>query len=530
MKKDVVDKLVIFVTAAFSLVAALAWNEAIKSLFIPGGPLYVVSDYGVWIYAIIVTVIAVFVTLWVSKLVPEKMINLDNFFEPKRVAVVGVSEKPSKVGHVIFKNILDGGFKGEVIPVNPNIKKIFNRKSYDSVKDIPGKVDLAVISIPAKLVMMVVKECKEKGIKDVLIVSAGFREIGKGDLEDKLREYLDKNKMRCVGVNCLGIFDAHNRFDTLFLPRYRLKRPKPGVIGFICQSGAVGSAILDVAAEQGQKFSKFISYGNATQVDESDLLEYLGKDEKTKVICMYVEGIKDGEKFYKIAREVSKKKPVVVLKGGLTEEGSKATLSHTGSLAGKKEVYFGIFKQTGLIRAESLEEIFDIASLVEKNTRLKGNRILVITNGGGYGIVSTDRITESENIEMAELSKETHKKLRKEFPSTVNIGNPLDLVGDATTERYDIALEYTLKDKNIDAILLIVLHQTPLITKDVVDVISEFRRKSKKPIVVVSTGAEFTERLSENLEEHGVPVFDFPLNAINAIDKLEWYEKRKKKL
>lgn len=458
------------------------------------------------------------------------MINLNNFFKPKRVAVIGVSENPSKVGHVIFKNILDGGFRGEVIPVNPNMKKIFNRKVYRSVKDIPGKIDLAVISIPAKIVMQIVKECKESGIKDVLIVTAGFRETGNGDLEDKLKAYLDKNKMRCIGVNCLGIYDAHNKFDTLFLPRYRLKRPAPGVIGFICQSGAVGSAILDVAAEQGQKFSKFISYGNATQIDESDLLEYLGKDEKTEVICMYVEGIKDGEKFYRVAREVSKKKPVIILKGGLTEAGSKAALSHTGSLAGKKEVYFGIFKQTGLIRAESLEEIFDIASLVEKNILLKGNKILVITNGGGYGIVSTDKIAESEYLEMAELSKDTQRNLRKLFPSTVNIGNPLDLVGDATTERYKIALEHTLKDKNVDALLVILLHQTPLITTDVVDVISEFRRKSKKPIVVVSTGAEFTEGLSESLEEHGVPVYDFPLNAINSLDKLEWYEKRKKML
>jgi acetate---CoA ligase (ADP-forming) len=458
------------------------------------------------------------------------VVNLKNFFEPERIAVIGASRNPSKVGHVIMKNILDGGYPGEVIPVNPNAEEILRRKAYGSVKKIEEKVDLAIISVPAEFVLKVVRECKDKGIKDLLIISSGFAEIGNKKLEDKLADFLNNNKMSAIGVNCLGIYDSYNKLDTLFLPRYRLRRPEPGAIGFICQSGAVGSATMDIATEQGHKFSKFISYGNATHVDESDLIEYLGNDDETKVICLYVEGIKNGEKFYKTVREVSKKKPIIALKGGLTEEGNKATMSHTGSLAGKKEVYLGIFKQTGVIKAESLEEMFSIASLVEKEVRFDDNRVQVITNGGGYGIISTDNISESKNLKMAELSGIATNKLRRAFPKTVNVRNPLDLGGDATNERYKIALEACIKDKKVDCILLIVLYQTPLITTDIIEVISEASSGTPKPIVVVSTGGEFTEKLSNSLEKKGLPVFSFPKDAITAMDKLVWWENKRKSL
>ena len=410
------------------------------------------------------------------------MVKLKNFFEPRKIAVIGVSRNPAKVGHVIFKNIIDGGFETEgrkVYPVNPKADEILRREVYGSVGKIKDKIDLAVIAVPAGLVIGVVKECNRAGIKDVLIVSSGFSEVGEKALEEHLSGYIRKNKMRAIGVNCLGIFDAYNKLDTLFIPRFRLKRPDAGKIGFVCQSGAIGAAIMDIATERGHKFSKFVSYGNATDVDESDLLEYLGNDKNTKVICLYVEGIKDGEKFYRTLRSVSKKKPIIALKGGLTEEGSAATVSHTGALAGKKEVYFGVFRQTGVIRAESLEEMFNIAALVEKGADFTGNRVQVITNGGGYGIIATDNIIESENLAMASLSNDSVKRLRKEMPKTVNIRNPLDLVGDATTERYGSALNVCVKDKGVDALFVIVLYQTPLIGKDVADVIASFGKGKK---------------------------------------------------
>ncbi len=458
------------------------------------------------------------------------MINFKNFFKPKRVAVIGASRNPSKVGHVIVKNILDGDFPGEVFPVNNKAYELFGMKVYSSILKVPKQIDLAIIAVPAKFVIPTVNQCAKKGIKDVLIVTAGFGEIGDHALEKKLRQTLDKHNMRTIGVNCLGVFDAHNKFDTMFLPSYRLERPEAGGISFICQSGAVGSATLDVATAKGHRFAKFISYGNATQVDESDLLEYLGNDKDTKVICLYVEGIKDGEKFYKVAKKVSKKKPIVALKGGLSDRGQQATMSHTGSLAGKKEVYFGVFNQCGIIRATTLEEMFSIASLVGQGIQFKGGRVQVITNGGGYGIVSTDNIVASQNIEMAEFSESTKKELRKAFSKNVSIANPLDLVADATTESYKVALDACIKDKNVDAALAIVLFQTPLVTTNVVEVLSEARRQTKKPIIVVSTGAGFTENLSDALRSMNVPSFTFPEDAITAMDKLLWYEKKKKTL
>lgn len=451
---------------------------------------------------------------------------LDNFFKPRSVAVIGASRNPAKIGHVILKNLIDGGFRGRVFPVNPEASSILGYRAYDSVSKINELVDLAVIAVPAELVLKVVNECHKKKIMDVLIVTAGFGESGNHKLEIQLRETLDKNKMRCIGVNCLGVFDAYHKFDTLFLPRYRLSRPKPGGISFVCQSGAIGSAILDIAAASGHTFSKFVSYGNATQIDESDLLEYLHNDVTTKVICLYVEGIKNGEKFYETLKRVSAVKPVIVLKGGLTPAGQQATLSHTGSLAGDKEVFYGVLAQTGAIRADSLEEMFHIAALVEKEVHFSSNKIQIITNGGGYGIISTDAISSSKHIKMAELSPQTVTEIKKFSPMAMNVGNPLDLLGDATTERYRLSLDACLNDKNVDGILLVVLYQTPLITTEIVEVISEAHRKYTKPIVVVSTGGEFTELLSRSLMERGLPVFYFPTEAITALDKVVEYQLR----
>lgn len=456
------------------------------------------------------------------------VVQLDNFFKPRMVAVVGASRNPAKIGHVIMKNMVDGGFKGKVYPVNPEAKEILGFRCYKSISEINEIIDLAVIAVPSEFVLKVVDDCHKKKIKDVLIVTAGFGEVGNHKLEEQLKEKLDKNGMRCVGVNCLGVFDAHNRFDTLFLPRYRLTRPKAGGISFVCQSGAIGSAILDIAAYSGYSFSKFVSYGNATQLDESDFIEYLLHDENTKVICLYAEGIKDGEKFFETLKRTTSVKPVIVLKGGLTDAGMKATISHTGSLAGNKDVFFGILNQTNAIRADSLEEMFHIAALFEKKVDFANNRVQIITNGGGYGIVTTDAIAASKHLRMADMSSITASEIKKKAPEHMNVGNPLDLLGDATTERYRDALSLTLADKNIDGVVLIALYQTPLLTTEIVEVITEAHRNSKKPIIVISTGGEFTELLSKSLMERGIPVFNFPTETITALDKVVNYQLKHK--
>jgi len=452
--------------------------------------------------------------------------NLDKFFYAKDVAVVGVSQNPNKVGHVIFRNFFDSGFKGKVYPINNKINEILGVKTYSSITKIKAKIDLAIIAVPAKYVIDVVKQCAEKKIKDVVIVTAGFSEIGDKDLEDELRFLLNKYKIKCIGVNCLGVLDTYTELDTLFLPKSRLKRPGKGGISFVCQSGAVGSAILDLAAKEGYGFSKFISYGNATNVDESDLIEYLGNDKNTKVICLYVEAIKDGKKFMEVAKKVSKKKPIIAIKGGLSEKASHATLSHTGSLAGKAEIYLAAFKQCKVINADSLQDMFNYARILEKSIPPKGDRVQIITNGGGYGILATDDVLEND-LELAELSKETIKDLRKQFPDLVTVGNPMDLVGDATTERYKVAINASLNDPNVDIILIILLMQTPLITTDIIDVITEFNSLKKKPIAVISTGGDFTEILKSTLEGNNVPTFVFPVNAVKAIKQLVEYHKKK---
>ncbi|MEK6904737.1 MAG: CoA-binding protein, partial [Nanoarchaeota archaeon] len=254
-------------------------------------------------------------------------------------------------------------------------------------------------------------------------------------------------------------------------------------------------------------------------INETDLIDYLGRDKETKVICLYVEGIKNGRKFMRVCKKVSKKKPIIAIKGGITEAGSRATLSHTASLAGNAEIYKAAFKQAGIIWADSLEDLFDYARVLEKCVEPKGRRVQIITNGGGYGILSADAL-ELNNLKLASMSEKTREFLKKQFPNLVIVNNPIDLVGDADTGRYRTSINASLDDQNIDILLVVVLYQTPLITSDIVDVIKEAHDSKKKPIFIVSTGGDFTEIHKRSLEEHGVPCFTFPDRAAKAIRTL----------
>ncbi|MBS3095166.1 CoA-binding protein [Candidatus Woesearchaeota archaeon] len=456
--------------------------------------------------------------------------DLSNFFNARSIAIVGVSREPSKVGHAIFKNLLNSGFEGKIFIVNPNADEILDHKSYKSVSSIKEKVNLAIIAVPSDLVIKVIKDCSRKGIKDVVIISSGFKEIGNYKLENKLKSSLKKHKIRCIGPNCLGIYNAHNNIDTLFLPLEKMKRPKPGDISFICQSGALGAALLDFAAEENYGFAKFISYGNAENIDESDILEYLANDKETKVICLYIEGVKNGKKFLETSKKVSKTKPIIAIKAGTTEAGKKAALSHTGSLAGSSEIYSGVFKQANIIAAETLEEMFDLVKLLDKlKTMPRNNRIQVITNGGGYGILAADSISKN-NLSLAIPSKKTIDFLKSKFQSRHVISNPMDLLGDATTDMYKTAIESCLKDSNIDILVIIILYQTPSLSTDITSMISGLNAKQKKPIVIISTGSKSTKDLRLALENNSIPCFNFPENAIKSIKKLVDYCNRKNRL
>ncbi|MBW3013883.1 CoA-binding protein [Candidatus Woesearchaeota archaeon] len=453
--------------------------------------------------------------------------NLDNFFKAKSVAIIGVSKDPQKVGHVVFKNLVDGGYKGKIFIVNPNATEILGKVCYPSVTKIKDRIEFAVIAVPSNLVLKVIDDCARKRIKDILILSAGFKEIGNKKLEEQLKEKIKKYGMRMIGPNCLGVLDARTKQDTVFLPRNRMTRPKPGGISFITQSGAVGSAVLDYSTKQGQRFAKFVSYGNATTIDESDILEYMGKDKDTRVICLYLEGISNGKKFLETAKKVARKKPIIAIKGGVTEAGAKASLSHTGSLAGKAEVYHGVFRQANIIIANSVEEMFNYARIFENCFPPKGDRVQIITDGGGYGIMTADAVYKY-GLRMAEMSARTKTNLVKSLPKNAIIGNPIDVIGDATTERYKLALNQCITDKNIDILAVILLAQVPLLTTDVVDVITGLNDKKIKPMVVIMTGGDFSDLIKRSLEEKGVPCFTFPENAVQSIAQLVKYNKVKR--
>ncbi len=442
-----------------------------------------------------------------------------SLFSPKSIAVVGASRDPHKVGHVIFKNLLES-FSGEVFPVNPNATDILGKPCYPNLRSLPEVPELVIISIPAKFVPSIVKEASKIGVKYAIIISGGFGEIGRQDLDKAVLEA--KGDLRIVGPNCLGIYDSESGVDTLFLPEYRLKRPRKGGISLISQSGAVGSSILDWAGEEGFGVSKFISYGNALDLKETDFLEYLGKDRNTRVICMYIEGISDGKRFFEVAIQVSKRKPIVVMKVGRTESGSKAAKSHTGAIAGDDVIYNGVFRQAGIIRVYDMVTMFDIARTLSEQPLPKGPNVGIVTNGGGYGVISADEVSEV-GLSLPELSLEAKKELRKRLPSHAIISNPLDLVGDADVDRYKTALEVMEREENIHMVMCNVLFQTAGVQSEIIDVIREFSDRKKKPIVVVSAGGDYTRFHMRMLERSGVPTFDSPRRAALALKALYDY-------
>lgn len=448
--------------------------------------------------------------------------SMDCFFDPKSVAVIGVSRNPRKVGHVIFRNFIEGKYRGKLYPVNPKVSELLGYRCYPSVLKVPGRIDLAVISIPATLVPKALEECGRKKIPSVIIISGGFKEIGNIGLENGVVRIAKRHRIRVIGPNCIGVFDPYSEVDTFFLPRYKLERPGEGSIAFISQSGALGSVILDWMAMKGYKISKFISYGNAADVDEADLIEYLAGDKRTKVICAYFEGVSDGRKFYDIVRKVANRKPVIALKGGRTEEGNRAVSSHTGSLAGQAEIYSAAFEQSGVIEAESLEDIFDFARVLSTQPTPRGNRVQIITDGGGFGVLATDWVI-SNGLRLARMNKESINRMRKMMPEHVVLKNPIDLTGDADVERYRLAMEHAVKDENVDMIAVITLFQIPTLTAEITDVVSSFAEMGKKPIVVIAAGGRFTEVLKKSMEDSGVPTFSYPEKAARALRALYDY-------
>ncbi len=453
---------------------------------------------------------------------------LKTFFEPKSIAVIGASHTKGKIGYEVFTNFLGGVYEGKLYPINPKTEPILGQKVYASILDVPGKVDLAVIVVSGKFVQGVLSECVKKGVKSVIIISSGFSEVGDEGkkLEEELEKTIRSTKTRVIGPNCLGVYDSSSHVDTLFLARKRCGRPKEGNIAFISQSGAVGSTILDwMSEEEGIGISKFISYGNGVDVDESDLIEYLGNDKKTEVITAYIEGLKGpGKKFMKVCKRVSRKKPVVVLKSGKTEKGTQAVSSHTGSLAGSGRIYSAAFKQSGIIEAKTWQELFDYARAFSTQPKPKGDRVLIVTDGGGFGVLATDE-AERTNLKLPEPSEKLKEKIKHVMPSYAILHNPIDLTGDTDAERYRVTIDEALKSDEYDSVIAITLFQVPRLEERVIADLLELKKRYKKPILACAAGGEYSNRLSDRLTKGGIPVYPTPERTVKAMKALVDYGK-----
>lgn len=450
--------------------------------------------------------------------------SLDSFFDPETVAIIGASRDGDKIGHSIMRNFVESRFDGDVIPVNPNADEVLGRESHDSVLDIDGDIDLAVVSIPAGIANDAIAECVEAGVDSVIVITSGYREIG-GEGEERqeeLEEIVDGSDTRLLGPNCLGIYDAFSGVDTLFLPSYKLKRPPAGNIAIITQSGAFGSTVMDLLAEMEVGISRFVSYGNQADVTDLEVLEWLADDEKTDAVAVYMEGVSDGEAFLDRARDVTDDMPVIALKGGKSGSGKGAVSSHTGSLAGQYEVYQGVFRQTRVLEADGIEQLFDYTRALAYNPPMPGRRVGVVTNGGGFGVLAADAL-EERGLELAEFSDRTKQQLQEVVPDYGTVGNPLDLIGDAGTERYEQALNILVEDDGIDGLIVIPLLQPLPLDSDVIDTVVNVNEEFQKPLVVCMTGGEYTHLHRNNLEKNGVAAYSAPDRAADAMAALHQY-------
>ncbi|MFH1095729.1 MAG: CoA-binding protein [Candidatus Micrarchaeota archaeon] len=448
--------------------------------------------------------------------------NLDAVFYPKSVAIIGASREPYKIGHVILRNFLEGGYGGKVYAVNPHTPDVLGVKTLKRASDAPGKIDCALVAVPAPFVEHALEDSVSAGARAAVVITGGFCEVGNKEGEEKIRKLAIEHDLALIGPNCMGVLNPSARVDSVFLPIYKMGRPHAGGISFISQSGAVGGCIVDLAARAGVGMSKFVSYGNATVINESHLLRYLAQDGQTQSVVSYLEGVKDGPQFMESARALTRNKPLVVLKAGKSRQGAAAAASHTGSLAGSAEVYSAAFAQVGALEAQTLEELFDFAKIFALPPA-RGSRIGILTNGGGNGVLAADSV-EAEGLELAKLSDESVSALRAMLPDYATPRNPLDIVGDADAARYDRALGIMLKDPGIDIVVVIVLFQTAALDSSVVNVLVKAAQQKGKPIVVVSTGGEYTELHRRILDGYGIPTYPSPSSAMRAVSRFLQYE------
>ncbi len=453
--------------------------------------------------------------------------NLDMIFKPASVALIGASPKKGTIGWAIIRNLIEAKYEGLIIPVNPGYAEVEGIKAYPSLSSADRSVDLAVIATPIASVPSIMKECVRIGVGGAIIISAGGKELGKQgrEIEDKIRGEMKGTDLRVMGPNCLGVICPEQHLNTTFAAHM----PKPGKLAFISQSGAICAAMLDLSLKEDIGFSHFVSIGSMLDVDFGDLIDYLGNDESVKSILLYMESLSNFRKFMSAARAVSRVKPILVLKAGKSEAGARAAASHTGAMAGEDAVYDAAFRRAGIVRVDTLEDFFDCAELLDKQPRPSGKRMVVITNSGGPGVMAADTIA-GFGLELSSLETQSLERLDRILPSYWSRGNPVDILGDATPERYVEVIDCCFRAKEVDGMLVILNPQAmtdpAVIAADVAE-----HLKGKPYLVVTSVmGGVDAEKAREVLNHAGIPTYETPERAIRAFYYLHEYARNLKML
>lgn len=441
---------------------------------------------------------------------------LDAILRPRSIAVIGASRKPNTIGYQILENLVRHGYTGAVYPVNPTATAVHSIRAYPSVEAIPDEVDMAVIVVPKQHVVDAAEACGRKGVKGLVVISAGFAEVGGGGIErqKQLVEIVRRYGMRLVGPNCMGVLNTapDRSMNATFAPTM----PPSGPVSFMSQSGAMGVTILDYAAEYGIGISQFVSVGNKPDVSGNDLIQYWAQDERTGVILMYLENFGNPRKFTQLAREITKKKPVIAVKSGRTGTGARAASSHTGALAGSDAATDALLRQCGVIRVDTVEEMFDLAMAFSHQPIPAGNRVAIVTNAGGPGIIIADAC-EANGLAVTELTEATRSLLAAHFPEEASLANPVDMIASATAQSYRIAVEAVLSDPNVDAVIATFVPPLGVRQEDVAEAIVSVAANAPKPVLAVLMGRQGLPQGLAELNEAGIPGYRFPESAARAL-------------
>lgn len=433
--------------------------------------------------------------------------SISPFFNAKGVAILGASTNPKKLSYGILENLLTYGYQGGVYPVNPNAESILGRKAYASISDVPDPVDLAVVVLPVTIIMETMREIGERGIKTVVIITGGFKELGPegAETEKSVKKLAETYGMRVIGPNCVGTIDVRTGLNSTFIKGV----PPAGPIAFISQSGAICGGVIDFIINSKIGFSHFASLGNEMDVTETDMLEFFAEDENAKVIAMYVEGIQDGPRFMQVAREVSRKKPIVFLKAGKNDAGAKAVSSHTGSLAGSYAAYQSALKQSGVIEVSTINELFNLAWALGSQPLPKGNRVAITTNAGGAAALAADSL-DFNGFELAKISTEIQARLREKLNPSAQVSNPVDMLGSVSPEDYLWSLGNLDQDEGVDVLLPILVPQALVDTARVAKAWVEIGNQTKKTLLSCLMGERSTKEAGQILNLNNVPVYTFP--------------------